>query len=152
MRRACSTRTGSAARALIAELATIERVTALVGRSVVKMLTEATPEEVAAAAERIGIEVWLDHVRRCPDPRARLRDRIGEVHGHLTVIAQAPSGPHGSRWLCRCRCGGEVVVAGGSLTCGYYHTCGCGPHGPAVGGGPRYRGPATDPIGDDSGG
>lgn len=54
-------------------------------------------------------------------------DMSGEVYGHLTVIARAPSDGAGrARWRCRCSCGTEVVrlrqvlLEGGANT-----SCGC---------------------------
>lgn len=44
-----------------------------------------------------------------------LVDRMGARHGRLVVIAQAQSDRYGARWLCRCDCGGAVVVAARTL-------------------------------------
>jgi hypothetical protein len=49
----------------------------------------------------------------------------GQVFTRLTVIRRADQ-KHGNwRWLCRCECGNETVVAGGSLRGGKSRSCGC---------------------------
>lgn len=56
-------------------------------------------------------------------------DITGNKYGRLTVIALHS---HGSRnpwshtkWLCRCDCGNEIIVARGNLTTGNTQSCGC---------------------------
>ena len=58
------------------------------------------------------------------------KDLIGQKFGRLTVIKRAddyisPKGQHKTRWLCRCECGNEKIVAGGDLTSGNTQSCGC---------------------------
>ena len=53
-------------------------------------------------------------------------DLSGRRFGRLTVDRQAPSGPSGRRWWCKCACGSpEKQVAGGALTGGQTRSCGC---------------------------
>jgi hypothetical protein len=53
-------------------------------------------------------------------------DLVGQVFGRLTVIYRAENdAAGGTRWLCRCDCGGESVVAGGNLRSGHTASCGC---------------------------
>lgn len=54
-------------------------------------------------------------------------DLIGERYGLLVVTGlSTPSPRDGSqRWLTRCDCGSEKVVAGGSLQYGSTRSCGC---------------------------
>lgn len=49
------------------------------------------------------------------------KDRTGERVGRLVVIERAENDKHGSsQWLCKCDCGGQVVVSlnGGAKSCG----------------------------------
>jgi hypothetical protein len=57
----------------------------------------------------------------------RFQNLIGRVFGRLTVLAYAGRlGKNAvSYWLCRCTCGTEKVVNGGSLTIGETQSCGC---------------------------
>jgi hypothetical protein len=54
------------------------------------------------------------------------KDLVGRQFGELTVIALSPlkTKHRGSKWLCRCSCGIEKVIAGGSLTSGNTKSCG----------------------------
>lgn len=52
--------------------------------------------------------------------QANRKDRTGEVHHHLTVIA-----PSGKDWLCRCVCGKEIVRSADYLRRKHRHSCGC---------------------------
>lgn len=45
---------------------------------------------------------WLRH--------QPVKDLQGKSFGLITVIRQAPSDGHGSRWMCRCQCGDERVL------------------------------------------
>ena len=56
-------------------------------------------------------------------------DLTGKVFGRLTVLGPAPR-PENSKnqykyWKCRCTCGKEKVVDGGSLRSGNTKSCGC---------------------------
>ena len=43
-------------------------------------------------------------------------DLVGERYGQFLVVARAENDRHGfSRWLCRCDCGTEKVVASRNL-------------------------------------
>lgn len=53
-------------------------------------------------------------------------DRTGQKYGNLTVISYSDKNKHGqAKWVCKCDCGNEIVVIGGSLTSGHTKTCGC---------------------------
>jgi hypothetical protein len=52
-------------------------------------------------------------------------DEIGNIYGRLTVIAQLPTKHKRSRWRCKCECGKEKNVTGGSLRSGKVQSCGC---------------------------
>lgn len=57
---------------------------------------------------------------------SKLIDLTGQVFGDLTVISRAENDKHGhTRWLCRCSCGNEKVIDGGSLKKGLTKSCGC---------------------------
>lgn len=50
----------------------------------------------------------------------------GDRFGMLTVVSRAANAPRNHcRYLCRCECGNEVVVLGGSLRTGKTRSCGC---------------------------
>lgn len=61
----------------------------------------------------------------------RAIDKTGQRFGRLTVLglnhtATSNAGKERRHWLCRCDCGGEIVVAGGSLTAKTNtRSCGC---------------------------
>ena len=57
-------------------------------------------------------------------------DLVGQVFGRLSVISWIPHDPskvkfRGSRWLCRCDCGTEVIKRTNELTSGNTKSCGC---------------------------
>ena len=54
-------------------------------------------------------------------------DNTGQRFGRLLVLSrQSPSpGQTAAYWLCRCDCGGEIVVRGVSLRSGDVKSCGC---------------------------
>jgi hypothetical protein len=56
-------------------------------------------------------------------------DETGNVYGRLTVLYQTPnSGGAGGKkikWHCRCECGKEKDIDGGSLRSGLTKSCGC---------------------------
>ena len=55
----------------------------------------------------------------------KLKDLRDQTFGDLTVIDLYPKSDHyGRYWLCRCKCGQEVVVRGSSLTNGHTKSCG----------------------------
>lgn len=51
-------------------------------------------------------------------------NRIGEKFGLLTVVSKSDKGPR-SHWICKCECGGEVVVSNSNLVTGNTVSCGC---------------------------
>lgn len=60
------------------------------------------------------------------DREARDREDItGQRYGHLIVIAFAYVKNKSAYWLCKCDCGGEVVVRVGDLKLGRVISCGC---------------------------
>lgn len=53
-------------------------------------------------------------------------DITGKKYGRLTVVCRVGSSPRGEAiWLCRCDCGGEIVVRGTHLRNGNTRSCGC---------------------------
>lgn len=55
-----------------------------------------------------------------------LKDETGKRYGRWTVLEKAESNDRGDAyWLCRCDCGTERVVKGGSLRSGDSKSCGC---------------------------
>ena len=56
----------------------------------------------------------------------RLEFKPGQRFNRYTVIGSAGVSAHGkTQWLCRCDCGNESIVAGGSLHNGHQKSCGC---------------------------
>jgi len=55
----------------------------------------------------------------------RTHDLVGKRFSRWTVISQAQSCEHGTRWLCHCDCGNEKVVGQNSLDSGDSKSCGC---------------------------
>jgi len=54
------------------------------------------------------------------------KDLEGQRFGRLTVVAYAGKrGSRDSKWLCRCDCGAEKIVAISHLTSGDTRSCGC---------------------------
>lgn len=77
---------------------------------------------------------------------------VGRKFGHLTVVAESGKTKSGSyKWLCKCDCGNESVVASGNLIKGHTTSCGCkrveamritgekGTHGDSVPSSPYHR-------------
>lgn len=55
-----------------------------------------------------------------------LKNEIGNTYGYLTVISRAENDKNGrARWLCKCKCGNEVIVMGKNLRTGNTKSCGC---------------------------
>ena len=55
-----------------------------------------------------------------------LDDLTGRLFGRWTVMRRGtPVGEHPVRWLCRCDCGTERMVLGGTLRRGESHSCRC---------------------------
>ena len=55
----------------------------------------------------------------------KFEDLTGQVFGQLTVIQRAENDKYGNtRWLCRCDCGKECIVAASALKSGQ-KSCGC---------------------------
>ncbi len=48
-------------------------------------------------------------------------DLAGQKFGQITVLSRVP----GNKWLCRCDCGAEKQIYGGSLRKGLTRSCGC---------------------------
>ena len=54
------------------------------------------------------------------------KDLTNQKFGRLTVISFAGTNKyHHAMWLCRCSCGNEKVINGGSLQQGKTRSCGC---------------------------
>lgn len=50
----------------------------------------------------------------------------GKEFGRLRVVERAGSSAHGKTlWRCRCRCGGEKIIAGSQIVKGATRSCGC---------------------------
>ena len=55
-----------------------------------------------------------------------LKNEIGNTYGYLTVISRAKNDKNGrARWLCKCKCGNEIIVMGKNLRTGNTKSCGC---------------------------
>jgi hypothetical protein len=52
-------------------------------------------------------------------------NRVGEVHGLLTVIEFAGMDKKQSTWLCKCECGNTIIVKNDSLKSEHRKSCGC---------------------------
>lgn len=56
----------------------------------------------------------------------KLIDLTGRTYGAWKVLERAENDKKGrSRWLCRCKCGTERIVAGSNLRTGESKSCGC---------------------------
>lgn len=71
-------------------------------------------------------------IKSCGCHRAQLasqrqfKDLMGHDFGKLTVIGRAKNDKIGrSKWLCKCRCGKEVIVRSTHLQSGNTQSCGC---------------------------
>ena len=54
------------------------------------------------------------------------KNEIGNIYGYLTVISRAENNKEGrAQWLCRCKCGNELIVLGKHLRSGNTKSCGC---------------------------
>jgi hypothetical protein len=58
-------------------------------------------------------------------PSAAILLQPGDRFGRLTLVAAAPNGRRGRRWLCRCTCRTEIVVEAYRLKVGHTRSCGC---------------------------
>ena len=57
---------------------------------------------------------------------SKLKDETGNTYGYLTVIERAENTKEGrAQWLCKCKCGNEVIVLGKHLRSGNTKSCGC---------------------------
>lgn len=58
---------------------------------------------------------------------SKLKDLTGQRFGRLTVVEKAAPRPGSTnaRWLCKCDCGNETIVAGSILRRGESTSCGC---------------------------
>lgn len=55
-----------------------------------------------------------------------LKNEIGNTYGYLTVIERASNNKEGrAMWLCKCKCGNEIIVSGKHLRSGNTKSCGC---------------------------
>ena len=56
----------------------------------------------------------------------KVKDETGNIYGYLTVLKRVENDKDGrARWLCKCKCGNEVVVLGKHLRSGNTKSCGC---------------------------
>lgn len=57
---------------------------------------------------------------------SKLKDLTGETFGYLTVLNRAENDKHNQAcWLCKCKCGNELVVNGHDLRTEHTKSCGC---------------------------
>ena len=57
---------------------------------------------------------------------ATIRSVIGQTFNRLTVIARTENSPTGgTRWICRCECGGQTITTARELRSGHTRSCGC---------------------------
>lgn len=55
----------------------------------------------------------------------KVKNRIGQTYGSLTVVSRADNTPHGkSRWVCVCSCGKQIVAQSDNLQTGRTMSCG----------------------------
>ena len=54
-----------------------------------------------------------------------LIDLTGQRFGRLTVVSRAENRGNQTRWLCKCDCGNEKIIAGNALKSGVTLSCGC---------------------------
>lgn len=58
--------------------------------------------------------------------KSRTEDIIGKTFGYLTVVALKGSNKgNGALWLCKCKCGNEIITTAHGLKCGHAQSCGC---------------------------
>ena len=56
----------------------------------------------------------------------KIINEIGKTYGYLTVMARAENTKDKrAQWLCKCKCGNEVIVSGKNLRSGNTQSCGC---------------------------
>lgn len=57
----------------------------------------------------------------------RFIDETGNIYGYLTVLRRAENSSKDDRtqWICRCKCGKEIIATGKSLREGSKTSCGC---------------------------
>lgn len=56
--------------------------------------------------------------------KCNFKDLTGKKFGRLKVLRRAGTNKHGrATWLCKCKCGSEKIIDGGSLRCGHAHSC-----------------------------
>ena len=56
----------------------------------------------------------------------KIIDETGNTYGYLTVLRRAPNNKDGrAMWLCKCKCGNELIVLGKNLRSGNTKSCGC---------------------------
>lgn len=56
---------------------------------------------------------------------ARFRDLTGQTFGRLTAVSYVDTTKEHARWLCKCACGGSVIVPAYALRRGNTKSCGC---------------------------
>ena len=56
---------------------------------------------------------------------SRVIDITGQRFGRLLVLALDSSSKQGAKWLCKCDCGTEKVIAGAAMKNGATQSCGC---------------------------
>ena len=59
---------------------------------------------------------------------SKVVDETGNVYGYLTVLRRVEDVKHKdgrAQWLCRCKCGNEIITTGKLLRDGHKLSCGC---------------------------
>lgn len=79
--------------------------------------------------EKIILEASLkrDITKSCGCTTGRFVDETGKRYGRLVVIGynNKKDRPHGASWICKCDCGNETIVRGGTLRSEKSNSCGC---------------------------
>jgi hypothetical protein len=73
-----------------------------------------------------GDHLVRGRVKGCGCLKIPTHNLTGHVFGRLTVLERAPNSKSGkTRWVCKCSCGGNVIVLANSLVSGKTKACGC---------------------------
>lgn len=78
-----------------------------------------------------GTKLRSGHTKSCGcyhreiGSRAHVLDLVGQTYGRLVVLAKTKNVGTNSGWLCRCKCGTEIVASSCHLRTGHTISCGC---------------------------
>ena len=74
----------------------------------------------------LGVSLTVGNTKSCGCITRPFKDLSGKVFGKLTVVNFAGRDKRNIlTWSCKCECGNEKVITGGSLTSGLTKSCGC---------------------------